>query len=99
MNWIKDSETLAQREGHLDLDQHGHRPPLSTAGNEAPALHRFDRFLVEAEGRIEGTRELVIPRLPYIVIYSIVERPLRPAGEIAIMRVLHGARRWPAESG
>lgn len=50
-------------------------------------------------GRVEGTRELVIPRLPYIVIYSIVERPLRPGGEIAVMRVLHGARRWPAQDG
>jgi len=47
-------------------------------------------------GRVEGTRELVIPRLPYIVIYRIVERPLRTTSEIAIMRVLHGARRWPA---
>jgi toxin ParE1/3/4 len=50
-------------------------------------------------GRIQGTRELVIPRLPYIVIYRIVERPLRPVGEIAVMRILHGARRWPANSG
>jgi addiction module RelE/StbE family toxin len=50
-------------------------------------------------GRVEGTRELVIPRLPYIVIYKIVEGPLRPAGEIAVMRVLHGARQWPARSG
>jgi len=50
-------------------------------------------------GRVEGTRELVIPPLPYVVIYRIVEPPLRPGGEIAVMRILHGARRWPAKDG
>lgn len=40
-------------------------------------------------GRIEGTRELVIARTPYIVAFRI-------AGEtVRILRVLHGARRWP----
>ena len=75
------------------------------------AAERVERRLVSAvaslaqqprrgrPGRVAGTRELVIPRLPYIVIYKIVERPLRMAGEIAIMRVLHGARRWPANGG
>jgi toxin ParE1/3/4 len=40
-------------------------------------------------GRIEGTRELVISRTPYIVAYRITENTVR------ILRVLHGARRWP----
>jgi toxin ParE1/3/4 len=40
-------------------------------------------------GRVPGTRELVIPRTPYIV-------PYRLQGEfIQILRVYHGARRWP----
>ena len=40
-------------------------------------------------GRVPGTRELVIPRTPYIV-------PYRVQGEsIQILRVYHGARRWP----
>ena len=40
-------------------------------------------------GRVPGTRELVIPRTPYIV-------PYRMQGEsIQILRVYHGARRWP----
>ncbi|MGH6902702.1 MAG: type II toxin-antitoxin system RelE/ParE family toxin [Geminicoccaceae bacterium] len=75
------------------------------------AAERVERRLVNAvaslaqqprrgrPGRIEGTRELVIPRLPYIVIYRLVERPLRTVGEVAVMRVLHGARRWPANGG
>ena len=40
-------------------------------------------------GRIPGTRELVIPRTPFIV-------PYRLRGKtIQVLRVFHGARRWP----
>lgn len=42
-------------------------------------------------GRIEGTRELVIPGTPYIAAYRILGRTVR------ILRVLHGAQRWPDE--
>jgi toxin ParE1/3/4 len=40
-------------------------------------------------GRVEGTRELVIPRAPYIVVYRIIEDQLR------ILLVIHTSRRWP----
>jgi toxin ParE1/3/4 len=43
------------------------------------------------EGRVEGTRELVIPRTPYIACYRI------EGDRIHILRVLHGARRWPGD--
>ena len=40
-------------------------------------------------GRVPGTRELVIPRTPFIV-------PYRVQGDtIQVLRVFHGARRWP----
>ena len=42
-------------------------------------------------GRIEGTRELVIQRTPYIAAYCIVGDTIR------ILRVLHGAQMWPEE--
>jgi addiction module RelE/StbE family toxin len=42
-------------------------------------------------GRIEGTRELVIDRTPYIVAYRIEDDIVR------ILRVLHGAQLWPEE--
>ncbi|WP_211608433.1 type II toxin-antitoxin system RelE/ParE family toxin [Paraburkholderia nemoris] len=42
-------------------------------------------------GRIEGTRELVISRTPYIVAYRITGDTVR------ILRVLHGAQLWPDE--
>ena len=40
-------------------------------------------------GRREGTRELVLTQLPYLVVYQIVDQRIR------VLRVLHGARRWP----
>ena len=40
-------------------------------------------------GRKSGTRELVIPGLPWLAIY----RPHHDV--IEIIRILHGAQRWP----
>jgi toxin ParE1/3/4 len=43
------------------------------------------------QGRVEGTRELAVPPLPYIVVYRVVER----LDAIEIVNVIHGAQRWP----
>lgn len=43
-------------------------------------------------GRVPGTRELVIPRTPFVVPYRSMG-----GGTIQILRVLHGARRWPQQ--
>jgi addiction module RelE/StbE family toxin len=40
-------------------------------------------------GRVEGTRELVIDRTPYIAAYSL------PGDTVRILRVLHSAQQWP----
>jgi toxin ParE1/3/4 len=40
-------------------------------------------------GRVPGTRELVIPKTPFIVPYRLV------GTTIQALRVFHGARRWP----
>jgi toxin ParE1/3/4 len=40
-------------------------------------------------GRVDGTRELVISRTPYLVAYRIV------GGAVLILRILHGSRQWP----
>jgi toxin ParE1/3/4 len=42
-------------------------------------------------GRVSGTRELVIGGTPYIVAYTIDHA----IDSVVILRVLHGARRWP----
>lgn len=40
-------------------------------------------------GRVKGTRELVLTKMPYIVVYRAT------ANVIEVLRVLHTARRWP----
>ena len=41
------------------------------------------------QGKKEGTRELVLSPLPYIVVYKVL-------GDIIfVVRILHGAQKWP----
>jgi addiction module RelE/StbE family toxin len=40
-------------------------------------------------GRAEGTRELLLTRLPYIVVYEIIH------DRIQILRIRHSAQNWP----
>ena len=40
-------------------------------------------------GRRQGTRELVVTGTPYIVMHELGE------DRVEILRVMHGARRWP----
>ncbi len=42
-------------------------------------------------GRVEGTREVVIIRTPYVAAYTVLE------GAVRILRILHGARVWPED--
>lgn len=46
-------------------------------------------------GRVSGTYEKSVARLPYVIAYRLAER----AGEetIVILRVIHTARNWPPE--
>jgi toxin ParE1/3/4 len=43
-------------------------------------------------GRVPGTRELVVTGSPYFLPYRIV------GDTIQILRVMHGARRWPTRA-
>jgi toxin ParE1/3/4 len=40
-------------------------------------------------GRVQGTREIAFPPLPFVAIYEVREE------ERIVLRVLHGAQRWP----
>lgn len=44
-------------------------------------------------GRVHGTRELVVTGTPYVVPYRV------KAGTVEILRVFHGARKWPRHFG
>lgn len=43
------------------------------------------------DGRVQGTRELVIVGTPYVVAYRLRKN------RIDVLAVLHGARKWPEE--
>ena len=49
-------------------------------------LYYFPR--VGRVGSVPGTRELVVPDTPYIVIYRLTER-------VEVLRIRHGAQLWP----
>jgi len=40
-------------------------------------------------GKKPGTRELVVSSLPYIIIYAVGEEVIH------VVRILHGAQKWP----
>ncbi len=42
-------------------------------------------------GRVDGTRELPLPGLPWLAIYAIEDEA------VFILRLLHGAQDWPPE--
>lgn len=53
-------------------------------------IDQLKRFPESAPaGRVGGTRELVIPRAPFLVVYSI------EADVINIVAILHSSQRWP----
>lgn len=55
-------------------------------------VERLTKFPeIGRHGRVEGTRELVINRSPYIAAYRVLPDAVR------ILRVLHSARLWPDE--
>ena len=54
------------------------------------AVESLSRFAdMGRHGRVPGTRELVIPGLPYIVPYRVSE------SIIVVLRVYHTSRKWP----
>lgn len=55
------------------------------------AAGRLSRFPLSGKpGRIRGTREIIIPTLPYALIYHIRSPEL-----VEVVRVLHTSRLWP----
>jgi len=50
-----------------------------------------DQPSIGRPGRVSGTRELIIPGLPYLIPYRV------KTNIIEILRVLHAAMQWPEE--
>jgi toxin ParE1/3/4 len=54
------------------------------------SVKRLENFPLSGRaGRVQGTRELVVPGTSYIAAYTI------QSNEILIASVLHGRQRWP----
>lgn len=82
---------LADRDAvftHIEADS----PRAAVAVDEhiaQAALRLIDFPESGRPGRVPGTRELVIPRTPYVAAYALTSDSVR------ILRVLHGAQMWP----
>lgn len=85
------ADDLEAISGHIEQDR-----DLETANRVARALYEAIQSLRTMPyrgryGRVQNTRELVIPRLPYVVIYQIVAE----RNTLMILNIVHGAQRWP----
>ena len=60
---------------------------ITLAGDRLDALPRIGRFGLEP-----GTRELVVARTQYKLVYQLTNGEM-----VEILRVLHGAQKWPPE--
>ena len=54
------------------------------------ALEQLSNFpALGREGRVPGTRELVVPGTPYVIPYRVRHKT------VEVIRIFHGARKWP----
>ncbi len=53
--------------------------------------HLTEHPLLGKPGRVPDTRELGVPRYPYLIVYGVT------FDQVAILRVLHGAMLWPSQ--
>lgn len=67
-------------------------PPTAAAVGERilAAVERLAEFPgIGRPGRRSGTRELVLPHLPYVVVYNVINETA------FILRLLHTSMNWP----
>ncbi|WP_448954406.1 type II toxin-antitoxin system RelE/ParE family toxin [Labrys neptuniae] len=88
---------LIWRESALaDLEQAIGYIAMDSPKNAAEQLDRIERSVLDLGdhprmgrmGRLAGTRERVVPRTPFVVVYTITEN-------VELIRILHGAQEWP----
>lgn len=85
--------TTSAAEDLYSIVQHIKQDNPAAAGRVAKSLYEGCSNLREfphlgRRGRIDGTRELVFPGLPYIVVYRVRD-------QVEIIRIYHGAQNWP----
>ncbi|MGD9889110.1 MAG: type II toxin-antitoxin system RelE/ParE family toxin [Halothiobacillaceae bacterium] len=83
----------AQQQRFEQLDYIAQKHPLAAIRLDEEIEKQVDYLLAQPQmgrpGRISTTRELVIQRTPFILVYRINQE------RIEILRLLHGAQIWP----
>jgi len=89
LEWSEGAQT--DRNAIYDfIDANNPRAAIAVDDRIEEAVERLVRFPMSGRiGRVDGTRELVIDRTPYIAAYRIADRKIR------VLRLLHGAQEWP----
>lgn len=87
------------RRDYLDILRYIADDNPDAAERVAAAIERtgdgLGEFATGRPGRVTGIYEKSVPRLPYIIAYEVTSQG---GGEvIAILRVIHTSRDWPAE--
>lgn len=79
---------LAEIRAYIEQDRPSAARMVGESIREAVA-HLAEFPEVGRPGRVAGTRELVIPRLPFIVAYRVTR------SHVDVLAILHAARQWP----
>lgn len=89
VKWLRRAlHNLEQEASYIAQDNPQAAAGLIAEANEA--THLLTRHPdMGRPGRVPGTRELVLPRFPYIIPYRVKEQ------RVEILRVLHASRKWP----
>lgn len=75
------------------LDYIAQDNPLAAIGQDEEIERQVNMLLQQPKmgrpGRLEGTRELVVSRTPFIVVYRLQTH------RIEVIRLLHSSQQWP----
>ena len=87
--WL--STALTDRDAHLDyIARNNTHAAIEQGDRIARQVTQLIEYLeLGRVGRTQGTREMVISRTPFIVVYRIM------GARVELLRVLHGALQWP----
>ncbi|WP_296445474.1 type II toxin-antitoxin system RelE/ParE family toxin [Rhodoferax sp. UBA5149] len=89
LTWLR--RALNDRDAQLDYIAQDN--PLAAVSQGDRIDEQVDQLLQHPQmgrpGRKQGTRELVISRTPFIVVYRVKGK------RIELLRLLHGAQMWP----
>ena len=89
VQWTPEAlKDLDEAIGYIAMEDRG------TAKNIAIAIKAAAKSLAKLPNRgrpglVEGTRELLVPNLPYFFVFSIQNE------QVQILRLMHFSRKWP----